>query len=68
MTPTPKRADPLPPAIEVAEPLELTGEDIVRDEGFDQGEWVEKSAEQRGAGGRAVLGFALAVLALLWLG
>jgi predicted nucleic acid-binding Zn-ribbon protein len=67
MTPTPKRAEPLPPAIEVAEPLELTEADIAGDKPFDQGAWVEQNKEQRGAGGRTVLGTALALLAALWL-
>jgi predicted nucleic acid-binding Zn-ribbon protein len=68
MTPTPKRAEPLPPAIDMAEPLELTSDDIAGGQSFDQGEWAERSAEERGAGGRKVLGFALTFLAALWLG
>ena len=35
---------------------------------FDEMAWTESRNEQRGAGGRAVLGWALAVLAALWLG
>jgi len=35
---------------------------------FDEAAWTERRDEQRGAGGRAVLGWALAVLAALWLG
>ena len=50
------------------EPLELTSEQIVVEHSFDQGQWLEQSAEQRGAGGRQVLGIALSVLAALWLG
>src|SRR5215210_9197911 len=63
MTPSPQRAEPLPPAIDAAEPLELTNEQIVIEPSFDQEEWVE----QRGAGGRRVLGTALTTLAALWL-
>ena len=35
---------------------------------FDEMTWTEQRDEQRGAGGRAVLGWALALLAALWLG
>ena len=35
---------------------------------FDEAAWTERRDEQRGAGGRAVLGWALALLAALWLG
>src|SRR5438046_2854690 len=34
---------------------------------FDQEQWLERTAEERGAGGRQVLAGALAVLAALWL-
>ena len=68
MTPTPKRAEPLPQAIDVADPLELTSDDVLGGQAFNEGEWVERSAEERGAGGRTVLGFALTALAALWLG
>ncbi len=69
MTPTPKRAEPLPPAIDAAEPLELTTEAA-----FEQDPWlreadsVQPDAANQGAGGRQVLGITLAVLAALWLG
>src|SRR5687768_6485514 len=38
--------------------------------GFDQIQWTEPEAEQesRGAGGRAVLGYGLTILAILWVG
>lgn len=36
--------------------------------GFDAAEWHETRAEHDGAGGRMVLGWALAVLAALWIG
>jgi archaellum component FlaC len=35
---------------------------------FDEEQWREQSAEERGAGGRQVLGVALSILAALWLG
>jgi DNA repair exonuclease SbcCD ATPase subunit len=69
MTPTPKRAEPLPPTIESAEPLELTDADVVRDHGDE--EWLRPSeapAVDPGAGGRQVLGIALSVLAAAWIG
>ena len=68
MTPHPQRADALPSAGEPAEPLELTPDQIAVEPGFDQGQWAEYRAEERGAGGRQVLGWSLAVLAALWLG
>ena len=68
MTPTPKRAEHLPPADDAAEPIELlsAAADFV-EPSFDQEQWREQSAEERGAGGRQVLGTALAILAALWL-
>ena len=67
MTPTPKRADPLPQASNAAEPLELlsAAADFVEPT-FDEEQWREQSAEERGTGGRQVLGTALSVLAALW--
>ena len=56
MTPTPKRAEPLPPAIEAAEPLDLTERADAVEPAFDDGQWAESQAEERGAGGRQVLG------------
>src|SRR5437764_163353 len=66
MNPFAKRAEPLPPAMEAVEPLELT-EVVPVEPGFDREQWAESQAEERGAGGRQVLGSALAVLAALWL-
>src|SRR5919107_4951062 len=68
MTPTPKRADPLPQRDKSAEPIELlsAAADFV-EPSFDEEQWREQSAEERGAGGRQVLGVALSVLAALWL-
>jgi chromosome segregation ATPase len=68
MTPTPKRAESLPPAMEAAEPLELTSEDLLVEPAFDANQWAHQAAEERGAGGRQVLGIALTLLAALWLG
>jgi len=69
MTPTPKRANPLPQAPNAAEPLELlsAAADFVEPT-FDEEQWREQSAEERGAGGRQVLGITLSVLAALWIG
>ena len=50
-----------PPATEPTE----TGADPVYS--FDDAAWTERRDEQRGAGGRAVLGWALSLLAALWL-
>ena len=57
MTPTPKRAEPLPQAQEAAEPIELlsAAADFV-EPSFDEEQWREQSAEERGDGGRQVLG------------
>lgn len=67
MTPTPKRTEPLPPAENAAEPIELlsAAADFV-EPSFDEEQWRERSAEERGTGGRQVLGTALAILAILW--
>jgi hypothetical protein len=67
MTPTPKRAEPLPPANEQAESIELlsAAADFV-EPSFDEEQWREQSAEERGTGGRQVLGTALTILAVLW--
>ena len=67
MTPSPKRADPLPPSVEDMEPLELTSDAIATQPRFDSNQWAESQAEAQGAGGRQVLGGALSVLAALWL-
>src|SRR3982751_4709219 len=67
MNPFARRAEPLPPAMEAAEPLELTEELTAVAPAFDREQWAESQGEERGAGGRQVLGSALAVLAALWL-
>ena len=68
MTPTPKRADPLPQASNAAEPLELlsAAADFVEPT-FDEEQWLEQSAEERGTGGRQVLAVTLSLLAALWI-
>jgi len=68
MTPTPKRAEPLPPATDAADPLELTSANAAPVALED--EWLRAAdapAEEHGAGGRQVLGISLMVLAALWL-
>ena len=68
MTPTPKRAESLPPADEAAETNNLLANSIdFVEPSFDQEQWLERSAEERGAGGRQVLAGALTVLAAAWL-
>ena len=70
MTPTPKRAEPLAPATDTAEPLELTTADIAFQPDGGEEEWLqptESPAREPGAGGRQVLGIALSVLAVAWI-
>ena len=67
MNPFLNRAEPLPPQADEPEPLELTIDQIAMEPSFDQGQWAESRAEERGAGGRQVLGTALTILASLWL-
>jgi DNA repair exonuclease SbcCD ATPase subunit len=71
MNPSPHRAPfgaaPIQPAADDVQPLELTSDDIAVEPGFDHGQWEESQAEERGSGGRQVLGTALVVLAALWL-
>ena len=68
MTPTPQRAENLPPAEHAAEPTNLLSSSIdFVEPSFDHHEWREQSAEERGAGGRQVLGTALSIMATLWL-
>ena len=70
MTPNPKRADPLPPVTDAAEPLELTSADIVHEPEYAGEDWLQgtESDADQSAGGRRVLGIALTVLAALWIG
>src|SRR5437764_605232 len=68
MTPTPQRAEHLPPAPDAAEPTNLLSSSIdFVEPSFDSEEWREQTAEERGSGGRQVLGVALAILSALWL-
>jgi predicted nucleic acid-binding Zn-ribbon protein len=70
MTPTPKRAEPLPPATDAAETLELTSADAIHGREAGEEEWLQPSespVRQLGAGGRQVLGIALAILAVAWI-
>jgi len=68
MTPTPKRAEPLPPVDDAAETNNLLGNSVdFVEPSFDQDQWLQRTAEERGSGGRQVLAGALAILAALWL-
>src|SRR5881628_2756962 len=65
MNPFANRIEPLPHSMGAEEPLELT-EVVPVEPVFDQERWAESQAEERGAGGRQVLGTALAILAAQW--
>src|SRR5436190_1710784 len=68
MTPTPKRAETLPPPDDAAETNNLLANSVdFVEPSFDQDQWLQQTAEERGSGGRQVLAAALAVLAALWL-
>jgi hypothetical protein len=69
MTPNPQRAEPLPPAHDAATPSNLLSSSVdFVEPSFDEEQWREQHAEERGAGGRHALGTALTILAALWLG
>jgi hypothetical protein len=68
MTPTPKRAESLPPADDAAETTNLLASSVdFVEPSFDQEQWLQRTAEERGSGGRQVLAGTLAILAALWL-
>jgi len=64
MTVTPHRAEPIPQPIE-----EVPFGAAVTEPDFDESEWIAEQAVEQpaGAGGRAVLGWALALLAAAWI-
>jgi predicted nucleic acid-binding Zn-ribbon protein len=67
MTPTPKRAESLPPA-DAAESNNLLANSVdFVEPSFDQEQWLQRTAEERRSGGRQVLAATLAILAALWL-
>src|SRR3954468_13712804 len=69
MTPTPKRAETPPPAEDAAGTHNLLANSVdFVEPSFDQDQWLQRTAEERGAGGRQVLAGALALLVMLWLG
>jgi hypothetical protein len=67
MNPFAKRSDPMPSPLDTMGPLDLTVEDIALQPAFSQEQWAEQRSEERGAGGRQVLGIALSLAAALWL-
>lgn len=70
MNPFAKRAEQLPSSLEETdsfEPLTSTSH-IAVEPSFDERQWTERRAEERGAGGRQVLGTVLGLLAVLWVG
>src|SRR5689334_19992618 len=68
MNPFAKHAEPFEPAADPVEPLDLTPEQAVIEPTFDPGQWEESRSEERGSGGRQVLGTGLIILAALWVG
>ena len=68
MNPFVKRAEPLEPAADPVEPLDLTQDQVVIEPTFDPTQWEESRSEERGSGGRQVLGTGLIILAALWVG
>lgn len=69
MNPFAKHADPVSTSADEPAPFDLSNlaDPIPVEPTFDRGEWTESRAEERGAGGRQVLGIALAILAAAWL-
>ena len=66
MTAYPHYAERDPDAPPATDPVESSGEASLA--AFDEMAWTERRDEQRGAGGRQVLGWALALIGALWLG
>ena len=66
MTAYPHYAEREPDAPPATDPVESSGETSLA--AFDEMAWTERRDEQRGAGGRQVLGWALALIGALWLG
>src|SRR5437763_312774 len=56
MNPFAKPAEPLPPAMEAVEPLELTRDLAAVPPACDQERWAESQADERGAGATGKLG------------
>jgi hypothetical protein len=66
MTASPTRADPLPdPGFA---PIAVDVPEYQEDTAFDPAVWNEPEPRPRGAGGRRVLGIALAIASAVWLG
>ena len=70
MNPTPHRASTPEPLSAAAPAQPQENDELLLENGFDPLQWSEtrEEAGDRGAGGRAVLGSALTILSLLWLG
>ncbi|GAA3888991.1 hypothetical protein GCM10022276_05130 [Sphingomonas limnosediminicola] len=67
MNPFAKHAEPESPVQDEGEPLDLTTALMSSEPSFDQEQWAESRAEERGAGGRRVLGSLLLLLSAAWL-
>ena len=69
MNPFAKHAAPVSTSADEPAPFDLSNlaDPMPVEPTFDRGEWTESRAEERGAGGRQVLGIALAILASAWL-
>lgn len=65
MTAYPHYAERDPDALPATDPVEVASDAPLHQ--FDEMAWTEQRDEQRGAGGRQVLGWVLALLAALWL-
>src|SRR5262245_1307129 len=60
--------EPIRPVADEPEPLELTSADIMVEPTFGADRWEDSQSEERGSGGRQLLGWTLALLAAAWLG
>jgi DNA repair exonuclease SbcCD ATPase subunit len=69
MNPFAKSAEPLPSSADEADSFEplISTNQVAVEPAFDEGQWTERRAEERGAGGRQVLGTTLTILAAFWL-
>ncbi len=67
MTPTPKRSESSQSAHEPSETNLLSNSVDFVEPTFDQDQWLQRTAEERGSGGRRVLAATLALLATSWL-
>jgi hypothetical protein len=67
MTSNPLRAGAGRPVQDLEDPLELTSDQVLAPDSFDEATWEDQAREERDAGGRRVLGGMLILSAALWL-